>query len=201
MIIYRDRRRLGGPTSPPWLEDWTGPIAGHALCHRDSEAGHLVGVAQPLLFDAPSRGWFDVDTDWQAARLGKVINHGILARSFLWADVRPVQDLREQVWMAPTILTANGERAFRVAYGPSWLPELTPEQDRAEKIARAARDALIGGGADMGIACQWAAELLCISYHIHPVVIAGLALLDDRLVPEVLGVASGLDLEVTRNGA
>ncbi len=198
MIVYRDKRPSAGPSCPDWLAGWE-PVHGHALCHRDSKAGHLVGVADPLLFDAPRR-MFDVDEDWQAGLVGE-FNQGPLARSLLWSDVRPVQDLAERCWMAPVILTANGDRAFRVNYGASWLPALTPAQDRAEKIARAARDALAGGGADISIACQWAAELLCIPYHLHPAVISHLALLDDRLVPEVLGIAAGLPLEVLHGNA
>jgi hypothetical protein len=196
MICYRDRRKLDGPSCPEWLAGWT-PVAGHGVCHRDTERGHVVGVADPLLFSPPPRGWFDIDQDWEAAPLGP-INPGVLARDLLWCDSRPAQDLAERCWMAPVILTAGGERAYRVAYGPNWLPALTPAQDRAEKIARAAREALAGGGADMAVACQWAAELLCITYHLHVSVIAHLALLDERLVPEVLGVAAGYDLEVSR---
>ena len=196
MIVYRDRRKLEGPTCPEWIAEWQ-PVTGHALCHRDTEAGHIVGVADPLLFK-PAARWFEVDQDWEAALVGKEPNPGVLARSVIWCDVRPVQDLAERVWMAPVILTEKGERAFRVSYGSNWLPSLTPAQERAEKIAKAARDALAGGGANMAVACQWAAELLCVTYHLHVNVISNLALLDDRLVPEVLGVAAGLPLEVSR---
>ena len=196
MIVYRDKRKLEGPSCPEWIAEWQ-PVAGHALCHRDTEAGHIVGVGDPLLF-RPAARWFEVDQDWEAALVGKEPNPGVLARSVIWCDVRPVQDLAERVWMAPVILTEKGERAFRVSYGSNWLPSLTPAQERAEKIAKAARDALAGGGANMAVACQWAAELLCVTYHLHVNVISNLALLDDRLVPEVLGVAAGLPLEVSR---
>lgn len=195
-IIYLDTEKAAGPSCPEWLEGWQ-PVYGHGLCHRDSDKGHLVGVCDPLLFSPPnnSRQWRDVDSRWKCAQIGREVNHGVLARDVLWCDVRPVKDLKEQAWMAPVILTEQGTRAFRVSYGANWLPELTPEQDRAERIAEAARDAMSGGGADMAVACQWAAELLSVTYHLHPQVFAALALLDDLLVPEVLGAACGLPLE------
>jgi hypothetical protein len=196
MIVYRDSRKLSGPTCPEWLSEWKPGSAGvHSLCHRDTADGHLVGVGDPLLFSPPRR-WFDVDQDWQAGSIGKDLNHGVLARDLLWCESRACADLADRVWMAPVILTAGGDRAFRVAYGSNWLPSLTPEQTRAEKVAVAAREALLSGGADMAIACQWAAELLCVTYHLHVQVIAGLALLDDRLVPEVLATAAGINLEM-----
>lgn len=198
MIVYRHKPQVSGPVTPEWLDGWT-PVAGHSVCHRDTGKGHIVGVAEPILFSPPLR-WFDVDQDWEGAFRGP-LNHGVLARAQLWCDVRPALDLAERCWMAPVILTEEGGRAFRCSYGPSWLPELTPAQDRAEKIAKAARDALDGGGVDMAVACQWAAELLCITYHLHVNVISNLALLDDRLVPEVLSAASGRSLEVARGNS
>ncbi len=96
-------------------------------------------------------------------------------------------------WACPVILDADGRRAFRVAYGDNWMPALTPEQERAEAIAREARAALTGGQ-DPGTAvgCQWAAELLAMTHHLHPRVIAALHLMDDMLMAETLTIAAGL---------
>jgi hypothetical protein len=132
---------------------------------------------------------------------------GLNAKDFLpaaieraqgWFDTESVDDLRGRRWSAPVILTREGSRAFRVTYGPTWLPDLTPEQDRAEKIAQAARveilKAYAGHDADleMATACQWAAELLALTHHLTPGVLGVLGLMDDGLAMGVLRVATSL---------
>jgi hypothetical protein len=115
-----------------------------------------------------------------------------------WARPVAVADHRGRPWYAPAILTAAGDRDFAVAYGRDWLPALTPEQTRAEAIAQAARAAFIGAeGPSMPVCCQWAAELLCVTHHLTPEVVAALAILDDVLVVQVLAAATGLPLGVS----
>ncbi len=193
----------GSPACPTWLADWKPRAGTFSLCHRDVEGGHMVGVCNPLAFN-PAGRWRDLGDGWSVGRIpGSTIDHQALARDVLWCDVLPVRDLRDAAWLAPVILTEAGSRAFRVSYGSDWLPALTDEQARAEHIAEAARSELLKGedsALEMPVACQWAAELLSLTHHLHPGVFAALSLLDDRLVPEVLGAAAGLALEVTRHG-
>jgi hypothetical protein len=196
MLVYL-RKQAGPPEVPPWLDGWKAPAEHLALCHRDSDAGHMVGAGDPLLMCQPAK-WKTLSADWLVGETERTVNAGILTRDQLWCDIEVVADLKETPWVAPRILNKAGGRAFRVAYGADWLPALSDEQARAEKIALAAREALLSAGSvDMPIACQWAAELLCVTYHLHPQVFAAFALLDDRLVPEVLGAAAGLDLAAT----
>ncbi len=203
-IVYLSKTETGA-ACPPWLAEWQPRSLSASLCHREVEAGHIVGICEPLVFK-PANRWVDIDESWSVGRVpGSKVEHDALVRDVLWCDIRAVRDLKDQVWAAPVILTATGGRAFRTAYGKDWLPELTAEQVRAEQIARAARDEFLRGensALDMSVCCQWAAELLSLTHHLHPAVFSALALLDDRLAPETLGVAAGLPdaLEAVHSG-
>ena len=193
-LVYRIKAPIA---TPPWLEGWEPSRPGVALCHRDSEGGHLVGVCDELVFK-PANRWFPVgDTGWEVGRVpGTTFEPGDLARvGVLWCDSVGVADLKGRRWNAPVLLNPAGQRAFRVAYGKSWLPELTEEQDRALAIATEAQREIGAGEAstlEMAVGCQWAAELLCLTHHLHPDVIQALGFLDDRLVPAVLEAAAGV---------
>lgn len=194
-IVYLTKTGTGA-ACPPWLSDWT-PRPGRAsLCHRDCEDGHLVGVCEDVVFK-PANRWHEIDSDWSVGRVsGSKVNQDALIRDILWCDIQAVRDLKDNVWAAPVILTAGGSRAFRTAYGTDWLPALTEDQERAERIAEAARDEFLraeGSSLEMPVACQWAAELLSITYHLHPRAIAALAILDERLVVEVLKAGCGIE--------
>jgi len=198
-VICYLRPFVSAPEVPPWLEGWEGR-PGVALCHRDTDQGHIVAVGNPLLLDVPKRGWLEGEAfGWKVGRLGKTIEPAHLARSVPWViDTTPVADMSGRQWAVPIILGPAGTRAFRVAYGTNWLPALTPEQERAEAIATEARGALLsigeagGGSIDLAVACQWAAELLCLTHHLTPEVIQVLNLLDDVLVVSVLRAAVSL---------
>ena len=98
-------------------------------------------------------------------------------------------------------LSQSGERSFHVSYGPDFLPMLTDQQKRCEDIARAARGALMAATLDgqplpMALACQWTAELLSITNHVTPKIVASLGLLDDALIGGVLYGSAGLSPDV-----
>ena len=187
MILYR--QATAQPVVPAWLEDAEGVV------HRCTEAGGVVGIGDPLYFNPPERGWKPIGDGWETALVGK-LDPALLTRRQRFYDLRPVEDLTGRQWMAPVILREDGERAFRFAYGADWLPALTPEQERAEAIAKAARAGIMGGGDGVPwqAACQWAAELLCLTAHITPMAFAAHALVDDMLVPSVLSAATSLTL-------
>ncbi len=202
MIAYLNTSSHGVPVHPAWLEGWE-PSRDTmlALCHRDIPLGHMVGVGDPLTFapPLPNNPWKPLDEGWNAVLLGKTLDPEPLARTQLWFDVAPTVDLHRRQWMAPRILTEDGRRAFRVSYGSNWLPALTPEQERAEEIAHAAREELKAGnnsGLEMPVACQWCAEFLSLVYHLSPGVFSALALVDDVLAVGVLTVATGLNLSI-----
>jgi hypothetical protein len=177
---------------PVCLEEWT-PRLGFSLLHRDTADGHLVGVGDALTFTQP-RALSDLSDGWRVGRNSKDFDPAGVTRLISWADCAHVRDVHGRQWLCPIIQTPDGSRAFRTAYGPSWLPALTPEQTRAEEIAAAARSAF-ASGAPMSVACQWAAELLCLTHHLTPDVIASLNLLDDVLVVGVLQTACSRELE------
>ncbi len=193
-LVYRIRAPIA---TPPWLEGWEPSRPGVALCHRDSEGGHLVGVCDELVFK-PAKRWFPVgDTGWEVGLVpGATFEPGDLARAgVLWCDARAVADLKGRRWNAPRILNDRGERDFRIAYGPDWLPALTDEQERALTICKTAREEMLREGEsqlEMRVACQWVAELLSLTHHLCPAVFAVLGLLDDLLVPETLSASTGM---------
>ncbi len=158
----------------------------------------MVGISDPLLFNEP-KSWADLDGTWQVGASGGIYPGDLERIGLLWCDTTEAADMRGRTWRAPVILTEDGGRAFRVAYGRDWLPALTPEQARAEKIAQEARTAMASpAGLTMQVACQWAAELLCVTYHLCPEAVAATNLLDDALVIDVLCAAVSKPLKVER---
>lgn len=189
MIRFRDTLSRSAP--PSWL---VGAANLHRRPHRD---GELWACGDALYLD-DAGPWRDVGDGYAVA--GPVEAWGAYRKGESWADFEPVADLRGRLWMAPRVLDATGERVFRVAYGPDFLPELTPEQYRMLDIAKAARDALTAGqtgvqDVPMQTACRWAAELLGVAYHLPVPAVAALAILDDALSVGVLSVAIGAQVE------
>ncbi len=168
------------------------------LVQRQSRDGTLwaIGDALTLGDDGP---WLDIGDGYAVA--GPVTEHQAYQRQASWLKTQDVTDLHGRDWAVPLILTADGDRAFQVCYGRDFLPAPTPEQYRMLDVAQAARDALIanaGGTQDvpMVMACRWAAELLCASYHLTPDAVAALTILDDALVLALIGASVGLSVEV-----
>ncbi len=182
----------GIPVVPVCLEGWQ-PRPGFAVVHKEQSDGtHVVGIGDPLIFPVP-RTSADLGSGWQVAQNTTDFDPLGTERQITWADTTYVRDLKGRNWLVPVIQTAEGLRAFRVAYGAAWLPLLTAEQTRAEEICTAARSAFVSG-APMAVACQWAAELLCLTHHLTPEVVAALGLLDDVLVVGVLQAACSREL-------
>lgn len=104
-----------------------------------------------------------------------------------------VADMRGQAWQAPAVLDEKGNRAFRVSFGPDWLPALTPAQARAMNLADEVRSAMQSGrDVPMAVCCQWSAEFLSLTHYLSPKVIAACGLLDEALVIQVMSSAAGL---------
>lgn len=190
MIRFRDTKNRNAP--PPWLTKAVG------LQRRADPHGTLWACGDAYLLGSDG-DWCALGDGYEVA--GPVEDQDTYRRESAWLDVVDVQDLSGREWVAPRILDASGERAFRVSYGADFLPHLSPEQYRYVDIAKAARDGLATGAAGvqdvpMPTACRWAAELLCAVYHLPPGAIGHLCILDDLLVTSVLGAAIGLGVEV-----
>lgn len=192
MIRFRDT--LNRPQPPPWLEGAAN------LNRRPARDGELWACGDALyLTDAGP--WRDIGDGYQVA--GPADNPDDYRRADTWAQFGTVIDLRGREWAVPSVIDIAGERLFSVAYGPDFLPELTPQQERMMAVARAARDALTAGGkgtqdVDMRLACQWAAEFLCVAYHWSVPTVAGLGILDDALVIGTLQYGASVDVEVVK---
>ena len=191
MLLVCDNRAATRKEAPPWMEG-----AGN-LQTRDGEGKRWWGIGDGYLCGPQERAtWRPLPNDLSVTLVG-AFDPRTLSHQQLWCPTAAVADLKGRVWLAPAVLSPDGGRQFRTSYGEDWLPLLTPEQDTAEKMANAARHALIasstdGSGLPMPAAAHWAAELLASVNHVSPRAIAALGLMDDALLMGVLLCASGL---------
>ena len=144
-----------------------------------------------LLQVAPA--WRDIGGGLKVGGVLEDIDPACLARKPAFAYV-PVLSSAGIEFQAPIVLDAEGHRAFPVAYGDDWMPELTPAQARALAIAEEIR---VANRVDtpMSALAQWTAELLCLTLHVTPKVLQVLRVIDDQLI---LGV---VDAAVSRGAA
>lgn len=189
MIRFRDIKNR--PAPPAWL------VGAPDLVQRASRDGMLWGIGDALTLDGGGI-WHDIGDGISVA--GPVDAHEAYQRRYSWFTTDEVEDLSGRVWHIPRIVDGNGERAFRVAYGPDFLPALTAEQYAMLEIAKAARDGIAASESgvqdvDMPTACRWAAVLLSCSYHLNVGSVAHLRILDDALVVGALQVACGIRAE------
>lgn len=198
MILYEDTRAHLRQDPPPWLLN--GEAHAPDLCRRDGLGVNLRwwGIGDPWLCGPQTRAvWHDLDDGWRVCLVGGQVEPERLGRVQRWCDLAPAVDLVGRQWGAPVILASDGTPIYRVRYGKDFLPAKTPEQNRAEKIAMAAREAIISGALasmDMSVACQWAAELQATTKHVTPEAIGALGLMDDALALSTLSVAVTLPL-------
>jgi hypothetical protein len=189
VILYRDLKHAERVTPPPWLDG-----AANLQARDDTKSGRLWGIGDAFLLEPAERGWSDLEDGWQVRVAGKV-NAMDLARDQKWCAVMPVTSLEDVIWMAPRVLDITGERAFRVAYGADFFPELSPDQKRAYAIAEEARVLLAQGAREGGfsasLGARYAADLLSVVNHITPAAIARLRLMDDAVILGVLRTAAG----------
>lgn len=192
MIRFRDSTRL--PHPPEFLRGAVG------LQQRHAQGGTLWGCGDVFALDDGGE-WSSLSSTLEVA--GPNDGADAYLRRQSWARTADAADMHGTIWQAPRIIDRSGDRVFSVSYGPDFLPRLTPEQYRATDVAKAARDALIAAvdGAqdiDMALAARWAAELLAVSYHLSVDAIASRGILDDVLIPSVLGVGIDMRLESFR---
>lgn len=190
MLLVCDNRAATRKEAPPWMEG-----AGN-LQTRDGEGKRYWGVGDGYLCGPQERAqWRDIDDGYSVAIVG-ALDPRSLARDQRWCDTSFACDMSGRAWACPLVLAQSGARRFRSAYGADYLPLLTSAQDRAEKVARAAADALTAahagtGAIPMQVACAWAAELLSIANHVTPQILGVLGLLDDALIGAALYRAAG----------
>jgi hypothetical protein len=198
VILYEDTRAHLRRTPPPWLMN--GDQQAPDLCEREGLGVNLRwwGIGDPWLCGPQERSvWHTLDDGWRVCLVGGHPNPEILNRAQRWCDLSDAFDLAGNCWAAPIILSEDGTPIYRVRYGKDFLPAKTPEQSRAEKVAKAASEAIKSGAMaeiDMAIACQWAAELQSSVRHITPEVLGVLGFMDDALVLSTLAVATSLPL-------
>jgi hypothetical protein len=196
VIVYRDTKPTERSTPPAWL------AGACELYQRDGIGSpfRYWGVGSPwLVGEHPDKRWHALPDGWECCLVGGA-EPEILQRAQRWCDTDRAVDLAGNEWLAPRLLSEDGTAIYRVAYGADWLPSLTPEQYRADDVAKASRASLMaareGGPApDQRAICQWAAELLCVTHHLDTSVIGALSLLDDALVLTAISAACGLPLK------
>lgn len=190
MILIHDKR-ADRSLAPSWLE------GARELQRRESDGESWWGIGSGYLCGPqPTVKWEKLPGRLSVAAIG-TIDPRDLVTDQRWITTEPIADLSLRIWFAPCVLDKDGSRRFRTAYGPDFLPALTPVQERCEAIANAARSALIAAHCDdapipIKQACAWAAELLSAVNHITPDIIGALRLLDDALIGGVLYRAAGL---------
>lgn len=182
MITVRDRRsdRIG---PPPWMD------GAADLQSREDANGRLWGIGSGLLVGpAPDRAWTDIGDDYQA-RLVQPFLPVLLMRRPFWCPFETVADQRGREWMAPVILTGNA-LAIQVTFGPGWIPNLSPEQTTAERVARWAQQTATQP-VETATAAAACADLMATVMHLTPTIVANLSLLDEGLMLEFLRTAKG----------
>jgi hypothetical protein len=185
VIIYEESKPREDGAAPEWL-------AGAAdLQRREGSGKRWWGIG-----DGPLVGPHQLPSVQVADTIRATLLPGLeplrLAIDQRWCPTSIGDDLVRRSWRMPCVLSQSGDRQFRTAYGEDCLPLLTPTQDRAEKVAQAARAAIVasvtdGTGIPQQHACRWAADLLSCVNHI-----SALGLLDDALIAATLYTAAGL---------
>jgi hypothetical protein len=205
-IYYR--RREPTPDPPEWFDGWVAVHADAAVCHRDTTTGAVVGIANPVVFNPSIRAtWTDLGDGWEAYATPDFDPRLLIRHGMLWADTKTVRDMNGRDWAVPVVLTPDGSRAFRVAYGGrDMLPRLTPIQTRCLEVAAEARAVLVAekvrqadgddsAGLDMTVAARWALPLIAAANHIPETALSELGLTDDFLIVGTLAVGTGLPLK------
>ena len=190
MIRFRDTQNRTGP--PQWLADMPN-------VHRRASSGGDLWMRGDAVCLSDAGPWRPISDGYEVA--GPVESAEDYEIDPTWFSIRRVTDMAGREWAIPSVLDANGDRAFRVGYGPDFLPELTAVQYHVLEIAKAARDAIAAstsGTQDAGVqvACRWAASLLSVAYSLPVDAIAALRILDDVLVIGAISAAIGLSCRV-----
>lgn len=191
MILYEETSPREDGAPPTWLE------GAHDLQRREGPGKRWWGIGSgAFVGDQPTAKWLPLGGGLRAVLL-KGFDPRTLAHAQQWCPTTYAADLQGRVWLVPCVLSQSGDRQFRTAYGADFLPSLTPEQAKAEAVAKAARGAIVASVADqtgipMNLACRWAADLLCAVNHVSVDTVAGLGLLDDALIAAILYSAAGL---------
>ena len=191
MILYEETKPREDGSAPTWLE------GARDLQRREGSGKRWWGIGSgALVGEQPNAKWLPVGGGIKAVLL-KGFDPRDLVMDQRWCPTAPAADLKGRVWFVPCVLSSAGDRQFRTSYGPDYLPMLTPEQAKAEAVAKAARAALVASvtdqeGLPMQLACRWAAELIATVNHVSVDVVSGLGLLDDALVAATLYSAAGL---------
>jgi hypothetical protein len=187
MITIIDSLRR--PTPPAWL------VGAQSLCQGMGQHGTSwhCGEAATLSQDAP---WCDLGDGYGISGQFETDDIDALARMHIPYQTSTEADLRGNEWQCPVIIDEDGQRAFAVAYGDDWLPALTPEQERVLAMAQEARGILLDKReADKRAGLAWAAEFLCLVYHLTPRIIAKTRILDDALMLGALSTGASVRIK------
>ena len=203
MILYR-HRELGATHAnlPAELVGFRALADDTAICHGFDDEGHVVGLCSPILWQGakPDQKWSPIADGWEASSDGRDFTPLHHLRAAAWCNVVPVKDAKDRTWFAPAILGSAGARAFPIAYGgPDMLPQLTPDQEKAIRIATECRT-LLQAAVEGGAALQseqiipWAAWAITLPHHLSVPTIGAQLLLDETLAARVIAVMAGVEL-------
>ena len=189
MLYYRTHASRTGER-PADLAGWLPPTPDVQISENVVGEHHVFGVVPPMVFAPPSDGWQAIAAGWEVALVGE-FNPMWLAKRSSTFPIRIVE-LEGHSWFMPTVLTADGERAFKVTYGgPEFLPQLTAEQSSAMTLAREIRTAHDAGTLPgMSVRARWAAALLPLAYHLSVKTASAIGLHED-VIAATLAVAGG----------
>ena len=206
MLVYRDRAlRDGGPRYPVSL------VGAADLCRVEAASGAIVWVGDQLIVpNVPDAAWADLPGtieggSWQVANLGKIDLLPLRRADGPWW-YHHVNDAAGRGWQVPAILGPDGHPAFPIPvrligfeevageHVPQYARQAPPEHARLIEIARAARTEIEACKLDqveIQPLMSWTTALLAAGQRIHPIALAALGLVDDRLVFRALMAAAG----------
>lgn len=185
MILYH-HRAIGTP--PPHLRGVPD------LASREVQGGFVFGIGQPWMLGPPPAHAMELDGGWLAWVNDDGPDPARLFRHRPWLRTSIAADNEGREWAVP-ILTVDGKRAFKVAYGHDWRPRLTEEQELLLGHAGEAslfldRMQEVGAIEDPAPGCAWAASILSACNAITPAIIGALGLMDDLLMVGTLLAAT-----------
>lgn len=191
MLYYRTSMGQGS-TRPPELLGYAS--TGGADLHEATVDGwRVLGVTPALRFDPPADGWEPLAgaAGWQIVSKGPFNPNAHIRTSSRWMVA--AAEAGGQRWAVPHVLTPEGLRSFKVAYGgPDFAPQLTAEQQAALALATEIRTAITANALpDIPTRARWAARLLPLVYCLSEGSLALLGMSED-LIDSTLRVAAGL---------
>jgi len=130
VILYEESKPREDAAPPAWLE------GAADLQRRDGPGKRWWGIGSGVFVgEQPTAKWLPIGGGIRAVLL-KGFDPRSLAIDQQWCPTTHAADLQCRLWRVPCVLSQSGDRQFRTSYGPDFLPALTPEQAKAEAVAK-----------------------------------------------------------------